>query len=675
MLAKRLQLVAELVAVATGYLVGLITLCGRLDGQTVHPEDLEWIVGEVLGSPLRLTQHALLNHLSLPLLQDDLSAYFTPGLLLHLACAASVHWLFVVIWGALPGRLLHPLTIRAGGAAAGLLFLLGQPSIVVYPSALSYQLVTLWTLLALVFCVLYLRSGRLVAWAAVVLCYGLALFSHSYAVALPLLVMALEVAWNRSPRSAPRASAGAASPAQPPDRRTDRRSGRGASDAAHNDTAHGPYPVDRRVSATRRGKRFRDRRGELFASGALLRYLALAIPAVGMAIRISATLPRFDSALASYKTTELGPWLLLYFARYLGEVLLRFGQDAFGLTWLSQFHRAGPDLKAADVGVLVLCLVVAALGLRQLLWRRLVPGLAAMLLLFFLLWNGICLVQTYLTSDYFAQWWRFYYNAAGLVLVLAYGLVWGMQALSRLVWPPAPLLAWGAAAGLVLACLWMRPAAGIPHPMVWARDTPEYSSGAVPRQAGPLDGKSLRGVRLGSRKMVRADLRRADLYRADLAGANLAGARLAGASLLLANLQQAGLSGANLRGALMVHARLTGVHLNGAVLVSANLEGASLTDGDLRWADLRGAHLAWATLEDADLRGADLRRANLRGARLGRADLRGADLRGVRLQGARLEHARLQGARVCKARRLPTGYRGTPRWSTCSADGLGSTPH
>ena len=635
----RLAMVAEVVAVAVGYLVGLVSLCQRLAGRTVFPEDLEWITGEVLGSPLRLTQHGVLNGLSLPLFEDDLGGYFIPGVVLHLATAACIHGLFVLVCGALRNRLQGARAIRAGGAAAGVLFLLGQPAVVIYPSALSYQLVTLAVVAALICAVLYLRSGRLVYWGALAVCYGVALFSHSYAVGLPLMVLALEVAWNRS--------------------------------------GEGDEAGDRGSES---------QRGLLLRWGALLRYLALAVPAGGMAWRLSEALPKIEASISTYRTQEMGPWMVLYHARYLTEVLLRFGQDAFGWESLAQFHRAGPDLYEVDVFALVGWSIVGLLGLREIFRRRTPVGLTGMLLLFFIAWNGLCLVQTYLTSDYFAQWWRFYFNAAGLCIVLAYLLVRGALVLARLGRVPAWLAAWATAVGLAATCLATRPAAAV-HPMEWVRKTTEYTSGAVPGYSGGGGGKSMRRADLrSSRTTARADLRGADLFLADLGGADLTSAGLAGASLLMADLRQAWLREADLSRAFLVHARLSGARLGRANLASANLEGADLTAARLGRADLTATHLAWATLEDAALGRSDLRRANLRGARLRRADLRGAnlrgaylegadlrnadlrgaDLRGAHLGGARLEDARLKGARVCWDKRpRPPVYKGMPRWDEC----------
>ena len=656
----RLAVVAEMAAVAAGYLVGLVSLCQRLAGRTVFPEDLEWITGEVLGSPLRLTQHVVLNRLSLPLFEDDLGAYFIPGVVLHLATAAAIHMLFVLVCGTLRCGLQGARAVRAGGAAAGVLFLLGQPAVVIYPSALSYQLVTLAVVATLIFAVLFFRSGRLIYWAALVLCYGVALFSHSYAVGLPLMVLALEVAWLRT------GIAGREDGKEKDSREKDKEE-EGEEDARGEDA----------------GGRSPERwRGLVPGRGALLRYLAFALPVGAMAWRLGEALPRIEASISTYRTQEMGPWLVLYFARYLTEVLLRFGQDVFGWTALAQLHRAGPDLYAADVFALVGWSVVGVLGLRELLRRRTTVGMAGMALLFFLGWNGLCLVQTYLTSDYFAQWWRFYFNAAGLSVALVHVLLRGAGALGRLARAPGWLPAWIAAVGVVVACTITRPA-GVVHPMAWARKTTEYSD--VPRYAGG-GGKNMRQASLRKRAMARADLRRADLFRADLSGADLGGASMAGASLLLADLRQAGLAGADLSGAFLVHARLTGASLERARLRGANLEGATLTAARLGRADLTAAHLSWATMEDADLGRASLRRANLRGARLGRAnlggadlrgaylegadlrraDLRGADLRGAHLGGAKLEETRLGGARLCSdSRPSPPSYKGTPRWDNC----------
>ncbi len=624
----RLAGAAELAAVAAGYLAGLVTLWLGLRQRTVFPEDLEWIAGEVLGSPLRLTQHLVLHRLGLPLFQDDLTAYFIPGVALHLAAAAGVHLLFVLTFSALCPGARTPAAVRAGGAAAGLLFLLGQPAVVVYPSALSYQLVTVASVAALCCAVLHLRSGRARWWAGLLLCYGAALFSHSYAVGLPLLVLALEVARVR-----------ARTPGE-------------------------DSPTLLRWLMPR----------------APLRYAALALPLALAALRVGLAAPRIEASLSTYRAQEVGPWLLLYHARYLTEVLIRFGQDAFGWASLAQLHRAGPDLSAVDIAALVVWVAVGALGLAQLLRRGTLPGLAGFVLLFFVGWSGLCLVQTYLTSDYFAQWWRFYYNAAGLAVALACGALRLAAGAARLVRAPEGAAAWAVTVLLAATCLATRPARSV-HPMEWARKTPEYA--AVPARAD-AGGRSLRQQRPRG-VLAGADLRGADMFRADLQRMNLAGARMAGASLLLADLLQADLTGADLTGALLVHARLAGASMVRARLRAANLEGATLTAARLDRAKLSRAHLAWAVLEDAGLSRADLRRANLRGARLSRADLRGADLRGAHLEGAdlrdadlrqadlrgarlgdtRFERARLQGARLCTGRPAVRGHLGTPRLERC----------
>ena len=85
------------------------------------------------------------------------------------------------------------------------------------------------------------------------------------------------------------------------------------------------------------------------------------------------------------------------------------------------------------------------------------------------------------------------------------------------------------------------------------------------RDIRPLD---LRGAKVISAILLRANLASANLLRANLTGANLVGADLTGAHLVSADLTGAGLMSANLAGA-----DLTGADVKDAYLVGADLTG------------------------------------------------------------------------------------------------------
>jgi Pentapeptide repeats (8 copies) len=84
----------------------------------------------------------------------------------------------------------------------------------------------------------------------------------------------------------------------------------------------------------------------------------------------------------------------------------------------------------------------------------------------------------------------------------------------------------------------------------------------------------------------------------DIRTLDLRGAKLISAILLRANLASANLLRANLTGTNLVGADLTGAHLVSADLTGAGLRSANLTGADLTGADVKGAHLVGADLTD-----------------------------------------------------------------------------
>lgn len=312
----------------------------------------------------------------------------------------------------------------------------------------------------------------------------------------------------------------------------------------------------------------------------------------------------------------------------------------------------------------------------------------AVVLRFVVGWSTLSFLQALAARDGLSGGWRYYYNAAGVALAVAWVIMALVdRAASRVVAQRRGALV-ATVTAVALAALvavnpglrrWWQQDEGDPAPhgrRGFACDSARVATGTALGPGADLRCRDLRGMDLRQEDLTGADLRGAQLARSNLMGGRLRRARLQSAHLLWADLDGADLTGAllddaNLFGAAMVRvqargARLASARLAGARLREALLARATLTDADLSGARAPRANLSGADLSRALLSKTDLRRANLFRARLSGATLNEADLRGARLEGAILDGADLRGALICARHRATLrGYRGIPTWVPC----------
>ncbi len=556
-------------------------------GEGLKAEDAHWIRGEFFGTPLRLTQHLLLHRVCFPLFGDNLDAYYVLTLALHVLNA----WLVGLLYTALARGLGGPWP-RLGGALAGLLLLCYERNNVSYLSAISYQLVVLFLLCGTLGVAHFLGRRRPWVWGLVVVSYGLALLTNVFALGLPLLWVALELAW----------------------------------------------PADAEGEGGQRSVR-----------SAAARYGLLLIPLGLLLWQHGAFLWGYGGLQAA--RGEPGQ-TALQLPLYLATALWTFVTALFGL----DLGAPLPTLFGA------LLLGLGVWGAWQLRQRRVsVPGA---ILLFVVLWSGLTFLQAAAAQDGLSGTWRYYYNAAGVALAVAWAITaLADRAASRLARRRAPVVTVTLAVAVAVVAFNPGLRRSLARPAV---GTPDGRSSACapcrsPTSVAPAPGADLRSVclarsdftdgRLAGAKMRCAHLRLAEMDGADLTGADLSFANLFGASLRRARATEARLDSA----------RLSGARLGGAVFARAKLRDADLSGARAARVDLSGADLSRALLSKTDLR-----RADLSGARLSGATLNEADLRGARLAGAFLDGADLQGALICQGQRASLrGFRGTPSWGPC----------
>lgn len=614
--------------------LGALLYLHTLD-RPISDEDAFWLGGGSLGSPLRLTQRFVLHLVLQRLAPDQPLAYHLPGVLIHLANAYLLYLVVALFCRDFVAR--ARLWSHAGGAVAGLALLFHDVTIASHVSALSYQLVVLCCLAGLLSALLYLRSPRWPLWFGVVLAYGLALASHSYAVGLPVMILALELTLLR-----------------------------------------------------RRGQAVCWRR----LAPRYLALLALLLLGLGLVFALAYQPGTYDRVTA--QTLVLS---LQNYPRYLLVGALHFcGVDrhldmvpgwpswvalagVIGVGWLGlrQLLRARPELS------LLGCVV---------LWGLLWNGLALAqtmvtynFMVFF--WRyyfnavgfGVLLVLAYgLALSALGRRVPHRPLVVVVTLGLALGLLLhhdpGLSAVKALVhgplWPQLPpwarqprcaslqrlTVAEARAAGQALRCKDLR------HRQLQGADLRAADLSGSSLSVADLRRADLRGARLDQTLLRWADLRQARLDRAQANGAVLRWARLERANLASATLRETQLSGANLSHADLTGARIIASNISGAKLHMARLDRAVLQDvmamgtellgASLRGADLQGVRLMGCNLSGADLRQADLRRVFIGGGSLAAANLSGADLRGCGLFNVDLSRANLSGAdlRGCKVANL-----------------------
>ncbi|MDP7110505.1 MAG: pentapeptide repeat-containing protein [Myxococcota bacterium] len=655
-------------AIASGYALLIAALYGHVLAHEAYfdRDDFTWISGTTLGNAWRWTQWAVLHEICLPLFGANRTGYYLPSLVLHWVDSLAVAWLFVELQGSMRGDRGRPRGTRlAGGGLAGLLFLLYDSGAPRWISALSYQLVTLAALAMLIAALRYLRSGRTGWWAAAVAAYAFGLASHSYALLLPVFVLAVEAVARRGGGQG---------------------SGRWWPGAA---LRYGAFALPLGIFMALFGRSLSARAAEVGASNGLGEYLLQYLKYVWIS-----GLHFWGSPLHAYQVDpRWNGWTvaalvgLLALAAAGGRDLLRnrgriglLGTAAlFGLAWfgLSIVQTLGTAHNLSSgwryyfnaVGVALVAGQLALAALTRLC--RALPGLSPVRLL------------------------------AAVALALALGIALGKPA------GRAGLTFWGrtlAGETNFDQRLWdaddlcpERVRLSADEALSRGRDGGDLSCAVVRNRslrdaewsgsdlrgidltASDLTASSLTGANLRGAGLIWADLVQADLSRADLTDANLSGADLSYADLRGARLDRTVLNGAVLFGSLhdstafatthlcnadlreldlggyqlagvplrevlILRTGLAGADLRGADLHKADGQQVDLTGADLQDAILRKAYLPGVILENADLRGADLTWCTLTGADLRGADLRGAIMEGTDLAGADLTGADLTGA-------------------------------
>ena len=652
--------------IAAGYALLIALLYGNVLAHEAYfdRDDFTWISGTTLGNTWRFTQWVVLHEICLPLFGPDRTGYYLPSLVLHWIDSLLVALLFVELQRSTRcdrGRSRG--TRLAGGALAGLVFLLYDSGAPRWISALSYQLVTMAVLVMLIATLRYLRDGRVGWWVLAVAAYGFGLASHSYAIMVPGFLLLLEWSTGRGGSSGGRWVRGAA-------------------------LRYGAMALPLAIFLVLFGSSLSDRAAEVGASHGPGQYLLEFLKYAWISL-----LHFWGSPIHAYQVdpawgvaTGLGLGVVLGIAWIGGRDLLRnrgrlglAGTSAlFLLAWfglsivqtLATAHNlsSGWRYYFNSVGVAVVA-GTAVLALLERLGRSL-PGLSPLRVLVamaLLLTLGVALGKP-----------------AGRAALSFWGkTLAGQTSFDQRLWdadrlcPERERLSVDEArergrAGGDLSCVVLRNRAlrGVEWPGAALRGA---DLTALDLTGSDLQGADLTGAGLIWADLVQVDLRDADLTDANLSGADLSYADLRGARLdrtvlngtvlfgslhgpeafatthlCNADLRELDLGGyslagvplrevlilrtsfpgADLRGADLHKADGQGVDLSGADLQGAILRKAFLPGVDLRDADLRGADLTWATLSDADLRGADLRDAVMEGTDLTGADLTGADLRG-----------------------------------------------
>ncbi len=527
-------------------------------------DELVWLRGDTLGSPWRWTQHWLLRDLGVPLFGPNRTGFQALALAIHVVGAALVMALVLQLYRAgRVGRGLSRSTVVVTALAAGLLYLAYDSGAPRWIAALSYELVVVTTLGALLGAARYRETGRLVWWGVAVGACALGLVTHIYAAGTPLLVAALEALLPRhgdSGRRWRRVTLRYATLLVPlivflaiyrddllgQGRAMDPGAGPGATAALA--VEHLGLTVLRVWGG--RPDLFRlDLVWGVWVAGASLLLLAIAGAGVW--------------AMARRSQHPSVPALLLLFV--LAPAAVTFAPNlaapgTLGLGW--RFALGGA------------CLAVAAGGI----WLALATAIA-----------------TRLSPR----------SPAPVVLLLMPVL---MVAVLLLLAPQGR----AGASGWVQV---IRGDARLFDQDLWH---PDATCGrTLPRPPEdelrtPVDDPTdLICTDLASRDLAGFDLSQRSLGSADLTGADLAGSNLRQARLQRASLLWARLDGADLRGADLRGASLDGADLADADLRGASLEGASLHGAELRRADLRDLDLSQTDLTEADLAEARLDRTLL----------------------------------------------------------------
>ncbi len=588
---------------ATYAVVSALTFAPLL-GAGLDMEESLWIRGEVLGDPLRLTAHVLLNDVLLPLLGPNLSGYRLAPFLVHLVNATLVYALVRTLgarlytgddlWG-------HLRTLCAG--AAGLLFLLHANTAVDRVYCMSYLLAVFFSLCALLVAAAYLRRPHPLRWLLVLAAYALSLLSNLQTHGLWLIIAGVELIFRR---------------ADSPPLKLRWFFARYAALLA----------VFVICIAVFWGSVF-DHGAKNLAAAAGTGDLFLQLPRFLLAVFVyfSPTPDRVHVALSGPSWEPFG----------LGLVAL------LGILGAWQLLRRGKN-----AGVLgVWAVFVLAWG------GSVFPLLATVI------WNAN--PHRY----YFAAAGFAVFLGLGALLGLARApsrvKKVPLRAILAAAVPALCVCAWLENAGhrAKLSATLGGELPRLTLPRTWSRcnHCPSLESRDPAQLVQQVANKqSTRCSDLGKEVLQEVELTGVDLHGSALIGARLLNARLPGADLRHATLLWSVIHGANLEGANMAGADLSGVELFRSSLARADLRGGNLQwlqahQSNLAGVRLDGARMQMASMRDCDLRGARLDGADLRNSRLHRSDLRGASLEEARLEGALLPHARYDGSTV-----LPQGF-------------------
>lgn len=590
-------------AICGAYLLVAVLLLTPVTTLSLSREDSFWIRGQILGSPARLTAHFLLHRILLPLVGGHLVGYRLCGVVIHLLNTVLVCGLFWLFFKNIQNPLRESRSmVCLGAATAGIFFLVSDTRTYEMVNALPYELVTFFTLWMLIFSCLYWQAGRLVFWLLSAAAYVLALFSHSFAMALPAVVLLMEVCWRRCC----------------------------------------PHHQERPYLLLRYGGLVALLAGFLFFYFSQHAVKGLSLlqvhPHDGQLIFL---FPRyvFLSVLPLFKGL-LSPNSSIF---YTDVITLGLSAliTAAGLRQILGRKRA---LGLPGVGFLFL---VAWVGMT--LIQAVAIEFQKDSFRYYLNTVGVAISAAFFLAWMVGRVWVSPARRLGLpflvvVLVTAALVLANEHHQQNIKKTLMGELDWGA----------LRP---------WSRDPRCEASRTISADEfwSRATGEGLRCATLRYLDLSGVDLRERDLFSADMTGAHFTASKLQGLSA-----PGAAFLWANLRAARLDEARLPGADFRGADLSGAVLERADLNNADLHWAsadraNLRFARLARARLRDAEMQHADFQGADLRGADLSLSDLRYSNLRGAQLTGANLDGVALQGVQYDATTTWPEGFDPTPR--------------
>ena len=513
-------------------------------------EDGEWIRGAFPGYRSRVLQFLLMNKVLFPLLSYRVEGFFIFAAALHLACALMVYALVLALVRDLRSTLFGAFwPAWAGGAVGALAFLSYEADNLTFLSGLSYQLFCLFGLATLIFSLRYFSTRRWGYWLAGVGCLMASLLSHSYGLALPFVVAALELVHRRSR----------------------------------------VVVMQRWELAWRYGLH-------------LLPVWFFMVQLMGGLTAQRVSPGRVLSHLFAPRVLQADILHLTNYMEMAGGVFLR-QSHAVLQAWHPPMTSIGifwSDDRLATAAGLVLVLIFGVLAL-VLRWR---VGVAQVCLIFGLLWSGLTFHQTLFIGYDEAQDWRFYHNAAGLCVILGFGVAALLRQApamgkARVARALALVLVLAASAAVVLGQ--PRHQGTLSRLLSGELVLKNVYSWAPPARCGSI--KALTTIQLEEALASRQSLACRDLSRMNLSGLDLSGLDLGGADFSGANLWKATLMGADLRGAGFSFADLGQVNLLGADLRGANFTGANLSQAELTWAKLQGVVLVGAFRYNASMGG------------------------------------------------------------------------